>query len=124
MSFSHATAEAKRLSVLHQRTIRLCREGLLFYIEYLPLNSPLDDFFENNSKLQNNHVVKESFVNEENEKYFIEEEEEYEEYAESQSEINFDISNYTESLAQSEEDGWFYSDTDGGWENNIIDYRE
>ena len=28
---------------------------------------------------------------------------------------------YSESVARSEEDGWFYDKTDGDWENNLTD---
>lgn len=31
------------------------------------------------------------------------------------------VDDYTESLARSEEEGWFYPEKEGDWENNIVD---
>lgn len=36
-------------------------------------------------------------------------------------ELNFDLSDDADAYARSNEDGWFYSDTDPGWENNVPD---
>ena len=42
-------------------------------------------------------------------------------YLEAQREVIEDVSDFAESMARSEEDGWFYDNTDGDWENNLVD---
>ncbi len=42
-------------------------------------------------------------------------------YKEKQKEISEQFWEYAESIERSEEGGWFYDNTEGGWENNLID---
>lgn len=98
---------AKKISVSNKVTTRLGRDGSRFFVE-IPEEL--------------NHADDPELLDCELDCYFIEDgyQEDYE-YLEHQREAVEEIFDFSESMARSEEEGWFYSNYDGGCENNVVD---
>ena len=106
-TYKEASELAKDISVTNNVTIKFGRKGSGFFVD---IPDELDQGDEPDSieyELED-YSVEDSYV-------------EDHDYQETQREIREEIFDYADSMARSEEDGWFYDTTEGGWENNLVD---
>lgn len=111
-SFRDATSEAKRLSSKLNKIIKVVREGESYFIAVSDreitrkINSPCT------------RIVRKYYdhdpVDNLNDDY---------DHQEAMREINEEIMEYAESLLRSNEEGWFYEESEGDWVNNYPDPR-
>lgn len=104
-NFKEASEFAKNLAAKHEIPITFGRRENSFYVEIPEGLVILDD---------------------DEEEYFPEEynyQDDYD-YQETQREIREEIWDYAESMARSEEEGWFHPDREGSWEDNLSNEKD
>ncbi|WP_108946472.1 hypothetical protein [Shewanella halifaxensis] len=106
-TYNEASKLAKDISVTHNVTIKFGRKESGFFVD-IPDELDQGDEPESIEYELEDYAVEDSYVEDHN-------------YQETLREIREEISDYADSMARSEEDGWFYDNTDGDWENNLVD---
>lgn len=109
-NFKEASEFAKNLAEKHEVTIALGRRANSFYVEIPEGLAIVDDDEEP-----------------EYEEEYLPEEYNYQDdydYQETQREIREEVWDYAESMARSEEEGWFHPDREGSWEDNLSNEKD
>jgi len=106
-TFRDATESAKYLSTRHNTPITFGRKEQEFFVEIPDEIEHLYHFSEPSFESYNPEKTS-----------YLQDDIGHQDFLNETAEESWD---YVESMSRSEEDGWFYDFTDGGWENNLID---
>jgi len=103
-TYKESADMAKHLSTIHKTTIQFGRKDSKFFVD-VPDDIDHDEGIELERKYTD---AKNSYLKD------------YD-HQENQIEIREEISDYAESLARSDDEGWFYDETEGDRVDNAID---
>lgn len=119
--FGDAARASKILAKTHRIPIKQLRRGSKYYIEIpaglksVNIDSLLPDYDDESLTDLDSYNFAESDCSDEFQEF------EYFDYQEAAEELSFEFVDDADAYARSNEDGWFYSDIDPGWENNVPD---